>query len=553
MRGTRANHQLPPRGARYRKGPGGVLSGVLGSCAVLAAVVFSAPAGAQEMSGPLIAAGRLRIEVSTRFWFADSRFGERSEDGSLIEEDEPLGFDFSDTAVGTRLFPGLEALEQSLETATGGAVLPVNLGASMVVLTQDVVRVPMRIDLGIFDWLSIGGMVPFTRRRAEVATSFRGAGANVGLTPSSSDPSAVSNFLGSLALAEADLASMVDGLCGADPSSSSCLGASSLLAEGQEFRQALTGALISHGVFPLDGSSTGSALQARVVALLNAHQAVGVTSFPSTMPLATQVLTEEDYLALITEPAYGVAGAPFRTWRGPWEMGDTEIYANARIWANPPRSDSATGPPGLVYEVGAGLLARFGVGSTDLPDNFLDIGSGDGQDDVEVRLFGGLRGQGRWGLWGDVRYGVQGSTTVVRRISAPDRVFAPAISAQFLRWTPGNYLQISLTPRYHLTPDLALALDFRRFSKGEDTYEALFPDPDGITVAGYDPRVLELETEQSLMEIGGGVIFSTVRSGNGRPMEVRFLYRKAVSGSGGMTRKTSRIEVGLRLFRGIWN
>ncbi len=552
MRSAQAN-QLTLRGTRYRRGPRCVTPGVLGLSAMFGALVLSPPAGAQELSGPMIAAGRLRIEVSTRFWFADSRFGERSVAGSLIEEEEPLGFDFSDTAVGTRLFPGLEALEQSLETATGAGVVPVNLGASTVVLTQDVVRVPIRIEIGVFDWLSIGGMVPFTRRRAEVATSFQGDGANVGLTPSSSDPSAVGDFLGGLALAQADLTTVVDGLCTADPTSSSCLGASSLLAEGREFRQALTGALNSHGVFPLDGSSTGSALQARVAALLDAHQAVGVTSFPSAMPLATQVLTEADYLALITEPAYGVAGAPFGTWRGPWEMGDTEIYANVRIWANARRGDSATDPPGLVYEVGAGLLARFGTGLTDLPDNFLDIGSGDGQSDVEVSLFGGLRGQGRWGLWGDVRYGVQGPTTVVRRISAPDRVFAPAISAQFLRWKPGNYFQLSLTPRFHLTRDLALALDLRHFSKGADTYEALVPGPDGITVAGLDPRVLELETEQRRLEIGGGVVFSTLRSGIGRPMEVRFLYRRAVSGSGGMTRKTSRVEVGLRLFQGIWN
>ena len=134
---------------------------------------------------------------------ADTRFGERTEGGTLIDEEEPLGFDFSDAAVGTRLFPGLEALERNLETATGGPVAPLVLGSTRAVVTRDAVWLPIRVDLGVFDWLSVGGMVPFSRRRAEVAWTFRGDGANAGLTPSVSDPSAVGDFLGGLALAEA--------------------------------------------------------------------------------------------------------------------------------------------------------------------------------------------------------------------------------------------------------------------------------------------------------------------------------------------------------------
>ena len=429
-----------------RKSP---LTGALGLPIFLALHILICPTlgsalvAAQEVSGPLVPPGRLRIEVSTLYLYADTRFGERTEGGTLIEEEELLGFDFSDAAVGARLLPGLEALERNLETATGGPVAPLVLGSTRAVVTRDAVWLPIRIDLGVFDWLSVGGMVPFSRRRAEVALTFRGDGANAGLTPSLSDPSAVGDFLGGLAVAEAAVRALADDLCSTDPTASGCIDASSLLAEGQEFRQALLGALASQGVFPLDGTATGDALQSRVQALTDAHQALGV-SFPASVPLATQLLTEDEYGRLVTDTGYGVVGAPFASWRSPWEMGDVELYANVRLWGSPPSGETGEPPSGLSYQVGAGALVRLGTGKTDSSDNFVDTGSGDGQQDLEVSLFGGLNG-GRLGLWGEVRYGLAASTVVARRIAAPDRIFAPLSATQAVRWTPGNYFHLRLT------------------------------------------------------------------------------------------------------------
>ncbi len=516
---------------------------------VLSPALGSALVAAQEVSGPLIPPGRLRVEVSALYLYADTRFGERTEGGTLIDEEEPLGFDFSDAAVGTRLFPGLEALERNLETATGGPVAPLVLGSTRAVVTRDAVWLPIRVDLGVFDWLSVGGMVPFSRRRAEVAWTFRGDGANAGLTPSVSDPSAVEDFLGGLALAEASLTALADDQCSADPTASGCIDASSLLAEGQVFRQALLGALASQGVFPLDGTATGDALQSRVQALTDVHQALGV-SFPARVPLATQLLAEDEYGRLVTDPGYGVVGEPFGSWRSPWEMGDVELYANVRLWGSPPGGETDEPPSGPTYQVGAGALVRLGIGQTDSSDDFVDTGNGDGQQDLEVSLFGGLSG-GRLGLWGEVRYGLAASTLVTRRIAAPDRIFAPLAARQLVRWTPGNYVHLRLTPRFQLTEEMAIAFDVRTFSKGADTYESLVADE--AVPSPLDVALLELETEQSMLEVGIGVVYSTLRSGRGRPMEARFLFRRGVSGSGGLTPKTERIEFGLRLFRGIWN
>lgn len=511
------------------------------SFVVAVSILAPSGVGGQEFSGPLVAAGQLRFEINSLFLFADRRFGQRMEGGSLIEKGEPLGFDFEDAAVGSRLFPTLESLEADLTTATGATVTPLVLGQTQVVLTKDAVWLPIRLDVGIFDWLTVGTTVPFSRRRAEFVTSFQGDGANVGITPGTAG-----DFLGGLSTANGALSAIVTTLCTSNPSSPECSQATSLLAEGEGFHEALSGGYGEHGVFPLFGSDTGTALQTRADALVNAYQAVGVPSFPSVIPLATEVLTEATYLDLVTSSAFGVAGDSLKTWRSPWEMGDVEVHAYARLWETGQAIPSDGSEPGVHLKVGAGALFRLGTGRTDSPRNFIDTGSGDGQNDIEVSAFGTLSVGRRLAITGDLRYGIQQSVDVLRRITAPDRVFAPVTVQQVVRWNPGDYIQLRVSPRVYLTEEVALAFDLRFFSKKADRYRSIDAG------MGPDTGLLELETKQRLLGIGGGLVFSTVRSGRGRPLEARFFFQQAVSGSGGATPKTWRVEVGLRLYRGLW-
>ena len=510
--------------------------------------LFIAPLGlgGQEFSDPLLAAGRLRIEISSLFHFADERFGRRMEDGAIIEEVEPLWFDFSDTAVGSRLFPALEDLESDLATAVGAAVgaavTPLVLGRTRAVLTKDAVWLPIRLDVGVLDWLTVGITVPFSRRRAEFATSIQTDGADVGVPPGTAG-----DFLGEVSAANGALTVVATTLCTADPSSSECSQATSLLTEGETFHGSLTVAYGDYGVFPLEGSDTGDVLQSRTTSLLNAYQAVGVSSFPTAIPLATEVLTEATYLDLVSNPAFRVKGDSLMTWRSPWELGDVEIHAYARLWGIGLETDPDEPRPAIRLEIGAGALIRIGTGRTDSPRNFIDTGSGDGQYDFELSGFGTLSVGRHVGVVGEVRYGIQQPVDVLRRIKAPDRIFAPLNPAeQVVRWNPGDYMQIRVSPRFYLTEEVAVAFDLRYFRKKSDRYSSV-----GGAV-GPDPTVLELETKEQSLGVGAGVVFSTVQSGRGRPLEVRFLVQEAVSGSGGATPKTWRVEVGLRLFWGLW-
>jgi hypothetical protein len=537
--------RLPSAGGRpaERRPRGTVARLCLGALAfaVVNSITMPLSLAGQDFSEPLISRGRLRLEVNSFFLFAEKRFGQRVEGGSLIEKGEPLGYDFADMTAGARLFPSLEIQEANLATAAGLPIAPSVLGETRAVLTKDAVWLPIRVDVGVFDWLTIGGVLPFSRRRAEFATSFLDGGANVGTRPGD-----YPNFLGAVFTANTALATVANSLCSADPSGSGCGQATSLLAEGREFRQSLNDAYNNHGVFPLTGSATGTALQTRVTALLNAYRSLGVGTFPSAIPLATEVLTEATYLDLVTNPAYGVEGDSLKTWRSPWELGDTELYANARLWGIGQERGPDASQPTIRAEIGAGVLIRLGAGRTDSPRNFIDTGSGNGQNDIEVSAFGTLNLGGRLGVVGDVLYGKQRPVRVFKRIAAPDRIFAPSSTEAIVRWDPGDYAQFRLSPRVYLTEEVAITFDFRYLKKQSDRYSL----DEGVTAP--DPTVLELETKATLLGIGGGVVYSTVLSGRGRPIEARFLFHRAVSGSGGATPKTSRFEIGLRFYRGLW-
>ena len=57
--------------------------------------------------------------------------------------------------------------------------------------------------------------------------------------------------------------------------------------------------------------------------------------------------------------------------------------------------------------------------------------------------------------------------------------------------------------------EVALVFDLRYFSKKADRYRSV------DAAAGPDAGLLELETKQRLLGIGGGLVFSTVKSGSG--------------------------------------
>lgn len=479
--------------------------------------------------------------------------------GRVVEEVEPLGFDLSRDRFGATALPGTSGLQDALREALARPEYQASLGRARVRIQETRVRVPVQVDLGITDWLTVGATVPLVKRRSEVAAVFRSdtASADLGVSPTVGSPSAPQLFLQSLSGAVDAMAARAESLCSAGPDSAECLGARAALGDGRSFLDALSRAYDAR-FFPFAGSGTGGALRARLGLLGNRFSVYGVTSVPGpeSLPLADGPLGEGGLQRLAADPEVGVAGDSIRTWQSLWEMGDVELHGAVRLLERrPPDTAGFFDRPTLL--LGVGGLVRLATGVPHDPDNFVDLGSGDGQMDVEVRVFGDLGFARRVGVWADVRYGVQMEGEVTRRIAPPDVVLAPASTRAPVTWNPGDYLELEVAPRWRLTPELAAAARYRFFRKGMDRYS--LAGPVGTAGTGgepLEPSLLERETGETLHEVGLSLVYSTLaasRTGRaGLPLEARVRYRRAVAGSGGLTRRGSRYEAGLRLFWRLW-
>jgi hypothetical protein len=508
-----------------------------------------AVASSQDWTNPLLAAGQLKIEASSLYLFTSERFGKRLEDNHLIEEVEPLGFDFTSASVGSNLFPILSNLEDQLNRIIDQNDYSVILGSSATNLTRDAVRIPMTISVGISNNMTLGVTVPITRQRTEIGTSFNAANSNVGVNPSIDNTQQVDDFLDDLASVGLELSTLVQGFCNPGTETSRCLEAKNALQNTQIFHEALSQAYVGFGVFPLAGSDAGNLLQLRLDALSDTHSFLGVNSSLTTIPLATNLISQQHYQELITDPSYGVDARALQSWLSPWTLGDIEFFSNFKLLSSENKTSKTdlSSSDNINYLLGVGSLFRLGTGQSDLDNNLVDVGSGDGQNDFEIKLFANLSDADLWSLWLEASFGIQRPTAVTRRIALPHQAFPSSSTTQLVNWTPGSYTQVRFSPRYQLTKELAFSGDTKYFSKKHDQYSKNSGAACNLS-ACMDPKLLEHETSQSLFDIGGGFIFSDRSPERTRPIEIIFLYRKSVWGSGGRTPKTSHFQLGVKLF-----
>lgn len=513
--------------------------------------VAPAGAGAQEPYSPLVPRGHVRLGVLGQY----SSFSDLYEIGGLAGGPHRLGDLFSGPA-GSSIFPFLA----EPEAAVRGAIdddYEMSLGAMSSVLEKSTAWVPIAVDVGVFDWLTVGAMVPFVQNETEFTTTFAAdsAGATAGFSPAVDDPAAVMGFLAGLQGSIGAYDVYRGEACAADPMSDACRDATELMSDARSFHSLLS--LMYGGMFaPLSWSSAGMALEARLGAFSEAFAAAGVPPAPGAMPLATTLLTAEDVERLLTEPAFGIeASHPLDKWRSLWRIGDIEVRADARVL----EMGDPEGPSEL--SVGAGAMVRLPTGTQDDPANFLDAGSGDRQMDVEARVWMNGRTGGRFGMWADLRYGLQMPGSTVRRVFDPGRTFAPRSSEATLDWNPGDYQFVELSPWFRITDPLTVTVGYRFFRKGEDSFSvpAVVVVDESTAAArakANDPAILVPGTGGSVGQALLGMVYNRgAYVGEdgvaGAPLEIRAVYRRSVGGSGAMPAAQS-LEVGFRLFVGIW-
>ncbi|MGD2122015.1 MAG: hypothetical protein PVJ76_09740 [Gemmatimonadota bacterium] len=500
---------------------------------------FVLETSAQEL--PWLKSGTVRLDFAPTFWTWDSRYGEGPTGEDLEEE---VGLDLTTSALGSQALPDLLDLEASLAEALGDPAYRVNLGASQAYIDQSRLILPFRLDIGITDWLTIGAMAPLVRPRTEMLFVLDGDSttATDGISPFASDPGGVISFLDAFRNVLLNAKASFPG----DPA----------VSDAEAYFDALTAAYGHSTFFPAQGSDPGARLQERLDELRDALSALGVTGMPETVPLASGYLSEEDFQEFLEGPS--MRSQPLEDWTTLWSLGDVEVTADIRLLRRGFEPDSSGALPFLRFQLGVGGLVRLGTGSQADPGRFYDQDQGDGQMDLEGNVFGLVQLGTRFGAWGQLRYGIQNEGDVFRRISDPSGVLPSYKRLAPLKWTPGDYFELDLNPRFFLTPDMSFGVRYHLWAKGEDSYAlGEIVVPEGQEPREFpDPSLLNLETEERLQEVGFSATFSSVDAhGRGEasmPLYIRATYFHPVGGSGGQTPKGGRLQVGLTLFKTLW-
>jgi hypothetical protein len=516
---------------------------------LLLALPIGGDLGAQALDDALVPRGRVRLQMFPVYSSWDSRFGRTA---AGVTGRESLGDDLT-SASAELLFPGTAALIAAIESMSGTPGYSPVLGEAMGRVSKDITRIDFGGHIGVFDWLTIGAVLPWMRTRTNVDVYFRPdtITGDLGLNPVATDASGVNQFL--VALDAADVAAQVNAsqVCGVSPGSPSCASAQGLADRAGAFSTSASSAYSASPFFPVEGSAAATSLGAATSTLDADLVSAGLAGIGVPMAFAEEWVAAEDFASLSAIAGFGVQGAPLGDIRSLWNAGDLEVSASVRLLEGALR-DSASLAPRLTYRLIGTVLGRLPTGVTDNPDFFLDVGTGDGQADIEGRLLGELTVGRRLGVRGAALYGIQMSRTLVRRVAPPEQVLAPLSSRHLVEWDPGSYFGLELAPSYRLGPELSVGAEYRIYRKYRDTYTLT-----GTSVgAGVDPVVLQVESGITVHHVGGILRYDTVaRRMSGElitPLQVHLRISRAVAGGGGQTPVTTRLEFGIRLFRRFW-
>jgi hypothetical protein len=301
---------------------------------------------------------------------------------------------------------------------------------------------------------------------------------------------------------------------------------------------------------PVDRGLLHNAIDARLANLNN--QFIALLGEPTSgdwiaaRPVAAAPLAYADFQRILSDTSIGIAARPFTDVEYS-HVGDVEVGAKIllvdtyghRIGSVPTRGS------GIRLAV-AGLL-RLPTAQLAKPDDFIGIGTGDRQTDVEVRGFLDLVLHQRLWTSAVLRYGMQRPDRLVMRITdSPGDPFPSLLREHEVARDLGDFMELEVAPRYVPNDALGFSLDYRFRSKGADTYSGFSLPADGI-----DASTLGLGTEQEEHRVGAAITYSTVRGYNERqsrwPVEVSLMHTRVISGRG--VPRYNATGVAVRLYR----
>jgi hypothetical protein len=270
------------------------------------------------------------------------------------------------------------------------------------------------------------------------------------------------------------------------------------------------------------------------------YAGLGVTipGFTSGYTLPASALDSTDIRRYESDPAFPLAAETLTTVVRTG-LGDIELGGWYQLAAG----------PRLRSQLGA--LVRLGTGTVDRADNFVDVGTGDGQTDIEISTRNDIVFNPRLWLHAGGRFGIQFAQTLPRRVSGYWQPYAPAASLAQVTRTPGSYLALDLVPNWQLDDAFGVGLGYHYFHQGATEYA--YAGADSTTLGLMVPAsILGEGTSITRMRVGAGVTFSTLnRYLEGRtrlPYRVTWSYQRTFYGLGGQVERASVMSLAIEAY-----
>jgi hypothetical protein len=479
--------------------------------------------------------GAVRLELDGSLETFDRRF----RDGHL----ESYAADLSSAALGSDRIPLLADADARIGRVIGNPGYRINLGALATDAHADVGTGFLGLSLGITNAISIFGRIPLVRTRVQSRMQLDPAAADAGVNPGQIEQL---SFFADFDAALADLGSkLAAGDYDANPAQRAL--AQATLADATLLRADLFALLADPATaspfVPTATSGAGTALDARVATLQSTLEtSLNVPGFTALPALPDAVLDQAGFEQFLTGPlALRLDGKPV-TFRGDVEAGATLTLLDH--W------DRGTHRGG--YRTAISGLVRFPTGRRDRTDHPLDIGTGDGQTDLQVDLVTDI-GTGTIGARLTGSYVRQLPSNILVRVTAPGQPLVGPERLAFVRRDPGDILAIGVRPFYRVARTFALQAGLEHWSRKSDVVS--YAPPSGA-IPGVDASVLAEESNANATVLSVGVTYANPGGlrpgGTGMPVDASWSYERVLHAGGGRVPDTHAVRARFRVYFGVW-
>ena len=482
--------------------------------------------------------GVVRLELDGSLETFDRRFFNGVREG--------FAADLSSPALGSDRIPALSDADARIGSIIGNPAYRINLGVLSTDAQGEIGTGFLGLSLGLTNQITIFGRIPLVRTRVQTSMQLDPTSADAGLNPGVDEQLPFFDQMdASLAALSAKLAA---GDYDANPAQKAL--AQSTLAQGTTLRSDLFGLLADPAsaslALPITASVAGTALDARVVALQTTLSTdLGVTGFTLTPALPETALTEPELVQLLSTPD---GPAAVRLTQDPITFrGDAEVGASLTLIDGWDRGTHRGG-----FRAALSGLVRLPTGRRELSDRPLDIGSGEGQTDVQLDLVTDV-GAGPLGARLSGTYVRQLPSNILTRVASPAEAFAGPSRLASVRRNPGDIISIGVHPFYRLARTLGFTAGLDHWSRGTD--EVVYADPTGA-IPGVDANVLAEGSKANATLLSVGITYSNPGGlrpgGTGLPVDASWTYERVLRSGGGRVPDSHAIRGRFRVYFGIW-